>query len=453
MSSEALEPARRLQGAVRAMATNLAKVLGGQGTVLVFALATLTLNSRALGAHDFGALVVIQSICEFMGLVAAFQTWQAMVRFGAAEQARGDFAGLRARYRLGLAMDFAAAVVAAGLAALVASLFFKIVGLRAEHAPLALVYALSTAVNATSSSTGVLRLTGRFGMAAAIQVAGAALLFANALLLWALGQPLETYVWSIAAIMGLTSLCTIAAAFFVTERLAGGARPSTSAPFSRGAFIRFAVATSLSSSLNALRQRGEVLIVSGLLGPAAAGLYAVAYRVAGLIDRFAEAGRQSSYPEMARLVIEGGPQAGRVFAARTSAFAAAVAIPALIATVMLARDVLTTAFGDQYAAASPILIWLVISSATFLCVFSQSIYTQIVFGAKRVLIINLLATTVFLAGAVAGPISFGVSGVGLGAALFAPTFALLIALHTFVLSPPRLSPSRDARASLTEEAR
>ncbi|MDP3491714.1 MAG: lipopolysaccharide biosynthesis protein [Hyphomonadaceae bacterium] len=415
--------------ALRVVATNFAKVFGGQAVAMVLGFGALTLNSHALGAKDFGVLIVIQAVSEFALMMFAFQTWQAIVRFGAGDLERGDFRRLQARFGLGLAMDVCAAL-AASLAAASAFLFLsKLVGISPDHRMLGVAFALFGIAQATSTSIGILRLTGRFGLVTIVQVTGAAALLANAFILSRAREPLASYVYSIGLISAATSIALIAAAAL---RLAGLTRDTvrltTPASLDRWAFFRFALATSASGSLNALRQRGEVLIISGLLGPGAAGFYAVAYRAAALLARFGEAGRQAAYPEIAGLVASGDLPAARTLVLRLSAAGTAISIPIFLCAVVFGRPALQIVFGTEFGQAHSALLWLMTSTLLYGCTFAVGSFIQITRGASYFLALNLIATTGFLAGAFAGPRFWGLQGAGLGATIFAVIFAALLSI-------------------------
>lgn len=420
-------------GAIKNIGHNFGKAFSGQSLVTLFSIGTLAINTRALGAHDFGVLVVLQSTSELVAMVFAFQTWQAIVRFGAMDLAAGDIGRLRERFWFGFKLDLAAAVVAALVTAGAALCWSGLFHLPQDRRLLGLVFAAGLVCGGTSASVGLLRVTGHFGRTFVIQVVGAAALCANAVLLAALHAPFPAYVISIAAILAATSLATIVTALLKIRKLEsdrtreGIGRPT----FDHKEFFRFSLATSASGTLNAVRQRGEALVVAALLGPAAAGLYAVAYRTASLLDRFAEAGRQSVYPEIAALVARGDQARARSVVAKISMLAATIGIPTFILTVLFGGWAVGLAFGDEYSAAHVNVIWLMMSSLIFASTFPLAVFIQVVHGAGRFLVLNAIASLFFLMGAVGGPLLLGTAGAGLGAALFAPALLLLLLVQCF----------------------
>jgi O-antigen/teichoic acid export membrane protein len=410
----------------RAVLKNFGTVMSGQAAITGMGFAALTLNTRALELSALGILFLVQATCELTSKLLAFQNWQTMIKFGAHAMEEGDAGTLRAVWRFGFLLDLlaatAAAVIAGGLFLFVPGL----IGLDADEGLVGLVYAASLLLSGSGTSVGALRLLDSFGVAVSINVTMAALLLVNAAVLWALSAPLWVYLVAIPVISGSMSGVLILAGFLRVRRAArelgeGGSGTG----FDRRSFFRFALGVSAISTLSTMRQRGEVLLIGALIGPAASALFGVAYRVAALIARFGEAGRQSVYPVLGQMVARGEFANAAALAFRFCRLGLLVAVPGLAAMCFFGSEILTLLFGEKFNAAVPNLILLGAGSALYAATFALGPLIQVAIGPGRFLVLNLIAFCGFLPLAILGPLTFGQPGAGAGGAAFGLLLAIL----------------------------
>ena len=76
-------------GVFRRIFRNTGTLLGGKAVSAVLALASLAVTARGLGPELFGMLVLIHTYTKLIGGLPKFQSWQAVIRYGAAALARG----------------------------------------------------------------------------------------------------------------------------------------------------------------------------------------------------------------------------------------------------------------------------------------------------------------------------------------------------------------------------
>src|SRR5437870_2394298 len=75
---------------------NAGLLLGGRATTGVLNLAILAISAHALGAEQFGLVVLVQTYALTVQAVATFQSWQAVIRYGALALERRDTAAFHA---------------------------------------------------------------------------------------------------------------------------------------------------------------------------------------------------------------------------------------------------------------------------------------------------------------------------------------------------------------------
>lgn len=413
---------------------NFKFVASGSAIAALCGLAAMTLNARGLGPMAFGALVVIQALVELINRFAEFQTWQSIINFGSQDIARGDGATLRSHYLFGLAIDFAAAGCATIVALILLIFFVPLIGLDPHFADYAPVFALACVFARSGAGIGIMRLAGRFDKVMALQSVQAVALLINAAILWWLDASFAAYLWSIAIVTALSSASITVAGYVQMRRLTSElGTEQAPAGVDRKAFIHFSLATSTSGLLNALRQKGEPLLIGALVGVGAVGAYAVAARISLVILRFADAARMSVYPEIAGLVARDQADEARKVAFRTVKIGTIVAIPAYIVVILFGRQIMTLLFGPEFAHGYLSLIFLISAAGIYTTVFAMGPLIQQIYGAGRLLLINLIAFAGFLASTVVILPIMGGHFSGIGSLVFCVVYTGLCMIAAFAI--------------------
>ena len=70
-------------GVFRRIFKNAGLLLTGRATNGLLGLATLSLSARGLGLEQFGVFVLLQTYVQVIMALATFQSWQAVIRYGA----------------------------------------------------------------------------------------------------------------------------------------------------------------------------------------------------------------------------------------------------------------------------------------------------------------------------------------------------------------------------------
>ncbi len=398
----------------------------GTSAVSGFNFIALMINTNALGVLKFGQLIVIQSITELFSGIFDFSTWQTLNRFGADDLAEGNYSRLRQRYLFALALDFLAAVAAALSAIVVFLLFIEAFGLDSELRWLGIVYAISAGFHVRSASMGIFRVLERFGIPITFNVTEAAALTANSAILWWIDAPLDYYVYSIAIIHVVTAITLSIYGLHMVRRLEKHEGIREDRSFGRREFMRFTMAVSATGTIGIMLRRGEVLIISLLLGPAAAGLFGVAFRGAYFLARFADAGKVSVYPVIAKLVSSGQLGEAKRTVMRASLPVAAISAAIFIGVILTGEWVLNKVFGEEFGAAYPNLLWLVAGTLINGCLFTAVPLIETTIGAARILIFSCFAFAAFVAAAFGGLSLLGFAAGGMGSAAYFFTLAALV---------------------------
>lgn len=416
IESQVSQNPERPSTVLRRLGRNLKILLSGSAITALLGLATLALNTRALGPMDFGVLVLLQAYVVLLGRIFSFDTWQAIIRFGAASTAGGDSRRLLAIGNLAMVLDIASAC-AAGIAGLAFLLLLPgTVGLSAAYLPAAAAYTASLFLLWPGAPTGLLRLFDRFTWLTAIAVGESASRFLVSAILFAADATIAAYLLAFAAIMVASSLVRTFLAIRELRAATGGLRLPARGELSGVApdFIRFSAGSWITGTLNVTRREGTVLVVAALLGPPAAGLYGLALRIVRPIHDVAEIVRQALFPELSKLVAEGDRQSVAHVVRRILLFTVPIGAAAAATGIALGNFLVMAVAGPAYAEAYWPFVWLVAAAGLYFCMPLLS-SVVILHAGMRVYTLGALGAAAIWALLFIWPmLTWGVGGAGVG---------------------------------------
>jgi len=345
---------------------NAGVLLTGRSVQAVASLAALALAARALGSEAFGSLVLLHGFAVTVAALAKFQSWQAVLRYGAPALEDRDMPRLGRLLKFCLLLDGASAVI--GVAVVLAAIgpALRLFGIPMELADAARAYGTVVLfMMLNSTPTGVLRLLDRFDLisvqstvAPLLRLVGSA-----ALLLWGGGLIEFLVVWFVSAALGRVILCAFAV-FALVRRdilgrldlsLQGVARPEPG-------IWRFVAGTNVNGSLRLAQSQLGVLAVGWLVGPAAAGMFRIATQFADLLVKpNNKLLVPAIYPELTRLAAQQRFQERADMVRRTILFAGGVSAVLLALLVVAGEPLIALAAGHEFADAYPTMVCLAVA--------------------------------------------------------------------------------------------
>ncbi|CAN7196465.1 lipopolysaccharide biosynthesis protein [Phenylobacterium sp. LjRoot225] len=355
---------------VRRIYANLGRLLGGKAAAGLISLVYLAIAARSLGRVDYGVLVLVHTYAMTVAGIIEFPGWHAVVRYGAQTLADDD------RPRLTRLIAFAGLVeTGCGLLAIAAAaLLAPVVGPRLGWPPAAMAlaapYSLAVLSTIRATPAGYLQLTGRFDLlglhnlvAPTVRLAGAAVAaFTHA------GLRGFLIAWLVAALAEWLAMWALGA-FAARGRLFR----ADLAPGLRGVrrenpgLWRFMWGANIDVTLAELSGRVTPLAVGFVLGPGAAGLYAVAQRATSVLAQPAQVLGQAAYAELAHLVARGDRGQGLRDVLRRAVTAALVAAaPVCLVIALFGERLAVLIAGEGFAAAGVVMLWLALARAILL---------------------------------------------------------------------------------------
>lgn len=367
------EGLNRNQDAVGRVYGHAGLLVAGSIGASLLGLASNILAARRLGPGSYGFLALLSTYAFSIiyGLVS-FQSWQALIHFGAkalVESKPDDFKGL---IKFGFLLDMASAFAGGTLCATSLYIFARLKGWDGVTTEIALLFSLGIFLRLTSSPTAVLRLFDRFDLLALQQVAAAALRAACVVIIYVGKAGLSVFlvVWLVTEIAG----CWMTTLLGFWELRKRGLKKVLRSPV-RGITLRFPalwkffIISNLQVSLRMAVKEVDILVIGGLLGAAAAGVYKIVRQFARAIGRLEEAMRQAIYPDLSKKWAGRDSAEFRNLLWNPALVMAGLGILAWVGFLALGRSALRLTVGPNFETSyAPILVYLagvIVSMATF----------------------------------------------------------------------------------------
>lgn len=397
----------------------LGLVLGGKAGAGLVSLATLAIAARVLGPTDYGVLVLMHGYVITVCGIVEFPAWQAIIRYGAQADRDGALHRLSRLLRFGTKIELIGGTAAIVTAMICAPILGPHLGWPPEALAFAVPYSFAVLGSVRSTPAGYLQLIGRFdllGMHAMVQpvvrLAGATLAMLAG---WGLKAFLVT--WLTAALAEFAVLWLVG--FWLVRKKLGDSlwKPERgSARIENPGIWRFLMANNADVTLRELAGRIAPLIVGWVLGPAMAGLYAVAQRATVIIAQPAQLLGNTAYAELAHMVAEG--QAGaplRQTLRKVIGIALLAAIPIVAIVALVPEEIAKLLAGPAFVGAAGLMVALVAARAISLIGPPSSSALSAMGYPALSMSANLFASLIFLPVLPLFLHAYGLAGAGMQA--------------------------------------
>ena len=397
--------------------TNFSWLAGGRTTGALMALAATALAARALGATEFGLVVLIHAAALMIRQLCNVKTSEAIIRYGVPLAEEGRIGELRGFIIRMAKIDLAAGIIAALSGAVVLFGFSHLFDLPADLKGPATLYVLVLVSSVTGAARGTLRLLDRFGALSAQLTVGPAIKLAGVgiLLLTPYSANTAAYVliWGGAYLVEHTYSWWRAYRSFVKYYTgAKTAVPDVDRQEVRG----FLYTVYWQSTLDAAPKQAATLLAGSLLGPAGAALFSFARELAEVLAKPVVLLRQVVFPDLARLWRNDVPRFIRV-TWKTGAITAGVGLTVVLVSVFAAEPLLVALAGADFAAAGFLLTLLLLAASIELAGAAFRPASYVMGRAQALLNVQIVATTAYLIGFVGLIELFGLPGIGCAAIL------------------------------------
>lgn len=343
----------------RAVLHNLGWLVANRGLVGLLSLVYLAIAARSLGVADFGRFSLITGASRALATMVGFQTWQIVVQYGVAPLHAEDKARLGRLFRACGLLDFATALVGIAIGVAILAVWGGSFGIDDALMGQTLMFLVVQLVTVRSMPLGALRLQDRFAEAAFADSMTGIVRLIGAVVVLLIGARVENFLYAWAA----AEIATAAAFWWMFAR--GGnlaltlkSRAPIQAVLAENPGIaRFSISTSGSSTLGLASTQLPLLLVGGFVGPAAAGIFRLAFQIANALTKLSQLLVRAGFPEIVRAVRSGTGNLSRTIW-RMFAGSSLAAGAIMLLTFAIGQPVLALVGGKGFGAAYPILLWL-----------------------------------------------------------------------------------------------
>ena len=344
---------------------NVAILLGERAIFAVVNVLAAGVATRATGLEAIGAIGLLHAYARVIGDTLKFQSWQAVIRYGAPLREAGDRPTLRRLIGLTLWIDIAAVALSLAAGWIGALWLGDWLGWSDEMIRYAPWFCIIIAFMTQMTPTGVLRLFDRVPVIAAQHAVTATvrLIGAAAIWIWGGGVFELALVWVLSAV--IAGLVIYVAAWIVsvkeqaTPRMAAALREGT-----RGVagFWGFVTATNLISTLDNAVPFVATLIVGATLGPAEAGVFHLVRQITEAMVRPGDMLSPLFFPEIALMEAKGDRRALRRLIVRGLLWSGLIVAAAVLILALAGRPLLVLLYGAEAAAGYEVLVLAGIAS-------------------------------------------------------------------------------------------
>ena len=333
------------------------RIIGG-----VAGLGYLSLATHSLGVGSFGTLVLVQTYFGIIAGVTTFQSWQAVIRYGAISLQEQDRAAFQKLVKLTVLLDVLGVVAGVAIAVFTAPHIGPYIGWSdAMTRPIQYCSPLIL-FKIAATPTGLLRLYNRFDLLAVQGTLSPLICLLGTVIAAVIHAPLWGYLlaWMIAeAISGSWLILTSWRESWKRGVLKDMDWSIADLRQSHPGILKFCMVSNLHSSLPMAMRQTSPLIVGAIANPAAVALFRVSYELSTPCKTLAQLLTQSLYPELAQLSSQGKWKKFTGLILRSGGVLVGIGSALFVLGIFLGKGILEYFFGEAFIPAHNTLVLLV----------------------------------------------------------------------------------------------
>lgn len=403
--------------------------MSGNLLAAVIGVVNMALTARMLGVDVFGVFVLITSYVAILNRLLSFQTWQAVIKYGAHAISEGNTDRLKQLVKFSVLLDIGSAIGGVVIGFYAASYIAGLLDLNANQTSLMRIYSLIILTYMIGMPTGILRLYNRYHTLAFQGVFSGCLMLMGLLIVW-------FYKGGLGSVLGVYAFAQVAANILL---LTNGWRVLKQEGFGRiwgvslrsirsanAGILEFIFFTNIESSVKILREL-DVFIIKLLLSAEAVGIYRIARRLGDTVAIAIDPFFQAIYPELAKAFAEKNIANFKTLMVRSSIMVGGFAFVVFIGFVILGQIFINIVFGPAFAQAYPIAVLCILSMVVWALAQPLAPALYALGHLRHVYYVHLATALIYLALLYGMIIQWGIWGAALALLIFYMLWAISMA--------------------------
>jgi O-antigen/teichoic acid export membrane protein len=326
----------------------------------VLSLVYLALIARSLGPTRFGTFALMFSFAQSVAGIAAFQTWQIIIRYGSQPFLEGRLDKIAQLIYLCVLLDVTALIIGTAISGSTVGWLSGRLGWDSsmQWEIFALTFLLM--LSSRSTPTGLLRLFDNFKFAAFIDSLVPILRFIGVLLVYSWEPTASKYliIWVLSE-----SLPTIVIWAFIMLRIhlpAGQIRVQDTLKYTATFpdFLTYAFWSSVNSSLRFMNQQTIIVVVGFFTNAASAGFFRLGHQLGQVLARISDGLSMAFFLEFAKVDAKMGATGAEPLVKRTLLITIMSSLCILVLLLLGGRAALLLVFGAEFLPAFPFVMIL-----------------------------------------------------------------------------------------------
>jgi O-antigen/teichoic acid export membrane protein len=400
---------------------NAGVLISGNAISSVFELVSFSLITRALSLEDFGRYTLIIGFIFLIDRLINFQSWQALIHFGAKAKDTGDSEKLISLFSFGWIIDVATGIAGYLIVLMVSFFVPQWFGLGDYAIQYVAIAGFVILFNWTSVPTAFLRLYNKFYIQALYQkiTAGSMLIFTS--ILWFFDQnSILPYlvVLAISDLIGKFFFFSMAFREIYRQKLMSLEKIKISKLIKTTPhLLKFLITTNLDGIVKVFRDI-DIFIINGLLGSASVALYKIARTLTKTFAQLTGPFFQVIYPELSKLFAAKKMDDFTLLMKQTSKSLGLITFAAWFIFLIFGTVLLNFIFGHEYTEASEVTKLCMAGMVVWSIALPLSPAMMALGRVENLLVIHITTTIIYLLLLIFFLKSFGLLGAGIAFLLF-----------------------------------
>ncbi len=395
-------------------------------------LASITLTARALGATEFGVLIMVMTYATIVDRLFNFQSWQFLIKNGAEALEQNDRSRFRRQVKFSALLDAVSSILSTLVALGFAGIAGLLVGWSDYEINLAMIYSLTILFHLSGMPTGVLRLFNQFQTLAAQKVLMATFNLLGVITAWLLnGEPLHFLLaFALSNIAGNLYLLTMGWRQLNQQRITDVWSTSlTGLQRKEPRIWRFVIYTNVENSAKIIRDL-DVFLIKIFLSAEAVGLYALGRRIAEALHMIVDSFFHAIYPEFSKIIALRDMPALRLLVKKASLSVGAAAIFVWLGFISIGPWLIPFVFGPSFAPSYTLAAICMLGSVVWAFSIPISPILYNLGKARDAFVLTLTSIMLYFLALVALTAGLGVTGASVAYTSYFLIWGILTAIVT-----------------------